>query len=383
MLPRPRSAPGPVSRTDPVATFPRPVTTAPCDTLAADLPDRELPVAPTAPDPDLASLPKVELHVHLEGTITAATAARLAARHGVAVDELGHVDGGYPAPFDDFDHFVTTFLAASAQLRTPDDLATVAAAFARGQQEQGVRWSEATFTALTHVRNGIPAEEVFRAVADGFAEAPDVRIGLIVDSIRNLGADASRETVALVEQHGGGAPIVGLGLTGVEGSVDEREFVHLREAADRLGLGLAVHAGETGGPQRVRAALDVLGADRIGHGIGVVEDAELLDRVVRDRTPLEVCPSSNVTLSLVPDLASHPIRQLWDAGANVTVSSDDPPFFATSLTEELAHARRLLALRRRDLAELQRRAIDASFAPEEVRTEVRRRIDAWAAGPDL
>lgn len=337
----------------------------------------------TSHDPDLRSLPKVELHVHLEGSITAGTAATLAERHGVDVAELGHVDGGYPAPFEDFDHFVRVFLAASAQLRSPDDLATAAAAFARGQQEQGVLWTEATFTALTHVNNGIPPAEVFRAVADGFAEAPDARIGLIVDSIRNLGADASRETLSLVEDHGGGTPIVGLGLTGIEGSVPALEFAHLREAADRLGLGLAVHAGETGGPDSVRAALDDLRADRIGHGIGVVADEDLLERVVRERTPLEVCPSSNVALSLVPTLEDHPIRRLWDVGANVTVSSDDPPFFSTTLTDELAHARRLLALRRADLAELQRRAIDASFAPDEVRAEVRRRIDAWAAGPDL
>lgn len=334
----------------------------------------------TTPDLDLARLPKVELHVHLEGTITAATAADLAARHDADASDLDLRDGAYPAPFDDFDHFVRVFLAASAQLRTPDDLATVAAAFAREQQRQGVRWTETTFTALTHVRNGIPAAEVFRAVVDGFADAPDARIGLIVDSIRNLGADASRETVALVEDHGGDAPIVGLGLTGIEGSVPEHEFVHLRDAADRLGIGLAVHAGEAGGPGIVRAALDDLGADRIGHGIDTVADEVLLDRVVRDQVPLEVCPSSNVALSLVDSLDVHPIARLWDAGANVTVNSDDPPFFATTLTDELAHVRRLLGLRRGELAILQRRAIDASFAPKAVRADVRRSIDAWEAG---
>lgn len=342
--------------------------------------------APTVPadvslDPQLAALPKVELHVHLEGSIAASTARELAERHGSDPAELGHVDGEYPAPFTDFDHFVSVFLAASGQLRTPEDLATVAAAFAREQQRQGVRWTEATFTALTLVRNGLPARELFRAVADGFADAPDVRIGLIVDSVRNLGVDASHETVHLVEEHGDVAPIVGLGLTGIEGSVPDRDFAHLRAAADRLELGLAVHAGETGGPDIVRAALDDLGADRIGHGIATVHDDDLLQRVVRDRVPLEVCPSSNVALSIVPSLEEHPLPRLWDAGAAVTINSDDPPFFATTLTDELAHAQRLLGLRRVDLAELQRRAIEVSFAPEEVRDDVRRRIDSWQAAP--
>jgi aminodeoxyfutalosine deaminase len=335
-------------------------------------------------DPYLAALPKVELHVHLEGTIDAVTAVELAESHGEDPAEvLVLEDGAYPTRFRDFDHFVSTFLATSGLVRTPDDLATVAAAFARGQDAQRVRWTETTFTALTLVRQGMEPRAMFRALADGFAEAPDARIGLIVDSIRNLGVEASRETLELVETYGHEAPVVGLGLTGVEGSVPERDFRHLREAADRLELGLAVHAGETGPPDQIRAALDDLGADRIGHGITVVRDPDLLRRVVADGTPLELCPSSNVTLSLVEDLDSHPIVELWEAGANVTVNSDDPPFFSTTLTAELDHARRLCALERRDLAELQRRAIRASFAPASVRSEVLAQIDGWAAGSSL
>jgi aminodeoxyfutalosine deaminase len=335
-------------------------------------------------DPYLAALPKVELHVHLEGTIDAVTATELARAHGEDPEEaLVLEDGAYPARFRDFDHFVSTFLATSGLVRTPDDLSTVAAAFARGQDAQRVRWTEATFTALTLVRQGMEPRAMFRALADGFAEAPDARIGLVVDSIRNLGVEASRETLQLVETYGDEAPIVGLGLTGAEGSVPERDFLHLREGADRLGLGLAVHAGETGPPAVVRAALDDLGADRIGHGIAVTRDDDLLQRVVRDGTPLELCPSSNVTLSLVDSLDAHPIAQLWEAGANVTVNSDDPPFFSTTLTAELDHTRRLCGLERRDLAELQRRATRASFAPEAVQRDVLAQIDAWAAGSSL
>jgi aminodeoxyfutalosine deaminase len=338
--------------------------------------------ATTSPNTDaaLASLPKVELHVHLEGSISAGTAAELATRHGEdpgEVLEVERTDDGwrYPPRFRDFDHFVGTFLATTRQVRSPDDLATVAAAFARSQAAQGVRYTEATFTALTLVEHGMDPHAMWAALQRGFAEAPDTEVALIVDCVRNLGVEASRRTVELVAD--ADAPIVALGLTGVEGSFPEADFAHLRAAADELGIGLAVHAGETGTPDNVRAALDDLGADRIGHGIASVRDRDLVERLAREQVPVEVCPSSNLTLSLVASLDDHPIRELSEAGVNLSVNSDDPPFFATTLTDELRHARRLLALDRTGMAELQRRAAQASFASDERKTALLAAIDAW------
>jgi aminodeoxyfutalosine deaminase len=334
------------------------------------------------PGRDLTTLPKVELHVHLEGSVSAATAADLAQRHGEdPAVVLGLQDGDYPRRYRDFQHFVDTFLATSRQLRTPDDLAAVAAAFARSQAAQGVRYTEVTVTALTLVNRGMEPAGMWAALRDGLGDAADTRIGIIVDSVRELGPQAARRTVSLVED--ADAPIVGLGLTGVEGSVPEGDFVHLRQAADRLGLGLSVHAGETGTADNVRAAVDDLGADRIGHGIAAVDDPELLARLARDRVPFEVCPSSNVSLGVVADLEEHPLPTLWAAGAAVTIGSDDPPFFSTTLVDELAHATRLLGLTRRELAEMQRRAARAAFAPREVRDDLLARIDAWDAGPGV
>lgn len=336
---------------------------------------------PDAGDLDLATLPKVELHVHLEGSIAADTAAALARRHGEDPEDVLEVvrgdDGelGYPSPFRDFMHFVETFLATTRQVRSPDDLATVAADFARGQAAQGIRWTEATFTALTLVDGGMEPGPMWTALRDGFAEVPDTRIGLIVDSVRELGVEASRRTLQLVED--ADAPIVGLGLTGIEGSVPEGDFGHLRDAAARLGIGLAVHAGETGTPDNVRAAVDELGARRIGHGIAAAKDPDLMRHLVDEQVVLEVCPSSNVTLSIVPDLAAHPLPTLWQAGVPLTINSDDPPFFATTLTEELGHAARILGLDRADLADLQRRAARASFAPDDVRADILAAIDLW------
>ena len=327
--------------------------------------------------PDLVALPKVELHVHLEGTITAETAIELARRHGDDPEEaLPLVDGRYPTPFTDFLHFVDVYLAVSRQLRTPDDLFTVVEAFARDRAAQNVVYSELTFTALTQVRNGMEPGPMWEAISSGLRSTPEGRrTGLIVDTVRDLGVEGAEETLRLVEN--ADAPIVALGLTGVEGSLPESDFRMLRDAATSMGMGLAVHAGETGSAQNVRAAIDDLGADRIGHGVAVVKDRLLVERLARDAVPIEVCPSSNVALQLFPSLADHPFPTMWGAGLNVTVNSDDPSFFSSTLTDELEHVQDLASLAAGDLAELQRRAIRAAFTSDSIKRSVEDAIDVW------
>ncbi len=332
-------------------------------------------------DADLLALPKVELHVHLEGTVSAQTAAALARARGedpaevlVLAPDATADDLRYPAPFTDFDEFVRCFVATSNQLREPADLAAATAAFVAAQREQGVVWTEATFTATTLVWQGWDADAMWDAVLQGLERAP---VGLIVDTPRNLGAEMGRRAVGLVERGlARGVPIVGLGLTGPETAAPTSEFAFLRTEADRLGLGLAIHAGETGDASYVTAALDV-GADRIGHGVAIVDAPDVMTRVAEAGVVCEVCPSSNVTLGVVPDLASHPLPRMAAAGVAVTISSDDPPFFATTLTDELRHAETLLELDRDGHAALQRRAAEASFMPETRRALVLRSIEAW------
>jgi aminodeoxyfutalosine deaminase len=329
----------------------------------------------------LEALPKVELHVHLEGTISSGTAAALARGHGEDPDAVLVLEGGtYPDPFRDFPHFVEAFLATSAQVRTPADLRTVTAAFVAEQSRQQVRWCEPTFTAVTMAQRGWDPAQMWQALREGLATAPGVGVGLILDTPRDLGVDVARDSIELARGAlAAGLPVVALGLTGIEGSVHEREFTLLRDAADAFGIGFVVHAGEMGTADNVAAAIDELGADRIGHGIATVHDADLLERVARSGIVLEVCPSSNVTLGIIDSLDVHPIVTLRDAGVAITVNSDDPPFFSTTLTDELRHAVRLLGLGREELVALQRRALDASFAPETVRAQVHTELDHWLA----
>lgn len=336
-------------------------------------------------DPDvvigahLETLPKVELHVHLEGSIRSETATALARHHGEDPEEvLPFVDGTYPRRFDDFGHFVRTYLAVSGQVRSPDDLHTIARDFALGQRAQNVGWTEATFTASTLASGGMPVREMWQAVTAGLAEVPDAPVGLIIDVVRDYGPENARATLDLVETGLGlGAPIVAVGLAGSETVAGEADFPELAPGATALGLPIVAHAGETGTAENVWRALDLLGSRRIGHGIASINDARLVERLRQDGTVLEVCPTSNVVLGIVEDHASHPLPAMAAAGLAVTVNSDDPPFFSTTLTRELAIAERMLHLDEDGLRNLQLRALDASFAPPDVRRSVREGLHAW------
>jgi len=328
---------------------------------------------------DITTIPKVELHVHLNGAITEATASALARRHGEDPGKaLVLVDGRYPGHYADFGGFLAAYMSANQFVRTPHDLEFVAAEFARGQAAQSIVYTEALFTAMIVVRNGIEPRAMWAALRRGLAAAgPGTTVKLVVDTIRDFGPEEADATLRLVED--ADAPIVGLCLTGVEGTMPVQTFVPFRAAARRLGLGFEVHAGEMGPPSSIVESLDILEADRIGHGVAAIYDPALLERLVRDQVVLDVCPTSNVGVGLFPSLDAHPVTAFWRAGVNMTISSDDPPFFGTTLMDELRHIVRLAGLTREDLAALQRRAARAAFASPEVKAELLGEIDAWVA----
>ncbi len=337
-------------------------------------------MADLATERDISTVPKVELHVHLNGSITEATASVLARRHGADPESaLRLIEGRYPGRYPNFGGFLETYMRANQFVRTPEDLELVATDFARGQAAQNVAYSEAIFTAMIYVRNGMAPKAMWAALNRGFAAGgPGTRIGLVVDAIRDFGSAEAVATIKLVEE--ADAPIVGLCLTGVESTEPIESFHVLRDASTRLGLGFQVHAGEMGPPESIIEALDILHADRIGHGVAAIHDPDLLERLVREQVPLDVCPSSNVRIGLFPSLEAHPVAAFWRAGVNMTISSDDPPFFHTTLTDELRHVVRIVGLTRDDLAELQRRAARHSFAPPEAKAGLLGEIEAWVAG---
>lgn len=332
-------------------------------------------------------LPKAELHVHHVGSASARIVAELAARHpGTVPSDPDELRRFYE--FRDFAHFIEVYLAVVALIRTPEDIRYLTYEVAREMAtEQQLRYAELTCTPYTSVRPhedgvGMPIEAYTEAIEDARVAA-ERDFGLVLRWIYDIpgesGVPAADATLGFALDH---APegLVAFGLGGPEIGVPRPQFRPHFDAARAAGLHSVPHAGETTGPETVWDALRLLGAERIGHGTSSAEDPALLAHLAQTGVPLEVCPSSNLATRAVAHLDEHPIRAFRDAGVTITVNSDDPPMFGTSLNREYELAAGLLDLDEAGLAELSRTAVRASFAPDDVKARVLAEIDAYAAG---
>lgn len=318
----------------------------------------------------IAALPKAELHVHHVGSASMDTVATLAERHAGSTDVP--VDREQLAEFftfRDFAHFIEVYLATVDLLRTPEDLWTLTHDVARDLADQNVRYVELTCTPYTSMQVGIAAEAYIEALEDARAAAlRDVGLEMrwIFDIPGESGlpaADATLDVALRLRPDG----LVGFGLGGPEVGVPRPQFRPHFDQARAAGLHSVPHAGESTGPNTIRDALDHLGAERIGHGIAAAQDPALMERLATEGICLEVCPTSNVRTRSVESLAEHPLPALVAAGVPVTINSDDPPMFGTTLNTEYQVAADLLDLDRAGLVDLARAAVDHSFAPDEVR----------------
>jgi aminodeoxyfutalosine deaminase len=333
----------------------------------------------------IAGLPKAELHVHHVGSASPAIVSELAMRHPgvvpVDTDELRRF-----FEFRDFAHFVDVYLAVVSLIRTDDDIRYLTYEVARELAEsQQVRYAELTCTPYTSVLpddpdHGIPIEAYTEAIEDArIAAERDFGIVLrwIYDIPGESGMPAADATLSFATNHRVDA-LVGFGLGGPEIGVARAQFKPHFDAARRVGLHSVPHAGETTGPETVWDALRLLGAERIGHGTSAALDPQLLDYLARSGVPLEVCPSSNVATKAVANLDEHPIRAFRDAGVMITVNSDDPSMFGTSLNQEYQIAARLLDLDASGVADLAATAVRASFADPEVKVALLSAIEIYS-----
>jgi aminodeoxyfutalosine deaminase len=327
----------------------------------------------------IAGLPKAELHVHHVGSASPHTVAALAARHEgdspvpVDVDKLAEY-----FTFTNFDHFIQVYLSVVDLIRDAADVRTLTWGVAQDLAAQNVRYAELTITPWSSVRRGIPAEAFCEAIEDARAAAAR-DLGLTLRWCFDIPGEAStvagEETLAIaLQQRPDG--LVSFGLGGPE--VPRTPFKPYFDAARAAGLRSAPHAGETTTAQTVWDAIRELGAERIGHGIRAVRDPELMAYLAENRIALEVCPTSNVCTRSVPSLAEHPLPELVAAGVPVTINSDDPPMFSTTLNNEYAVAARLLSLDEVGVADLARAAVRHSFATDGEKTALLAEIDAYA-----
>lgn len=321
----------------------------------------------------IAAMPKVELHLHLEGSLRPATMLTLAGRNGIDLGADDPAGLGHLYDVADFGRFAQLFRTGLDVLRTEVDFRDAVVALARELAAQHVRYAEVTTTPWQHTSRAIPLEVYTAGLDEGRRIARrdhGVALSWVCDITRESEAPASTAVADLLTGPNPPEGAIGIGLGGVEVGFPPELFAESFARVRAVGLASLPHAGEQDGPAAIRAALDALGADRIGHGIRSVDDPVLLAELVERRVPLEVCPSSNVTLGLAPSWAEHPVRRLLDAGAAVTINTDDPAFFGVTLTDELTLLHDVVGVGVDDIAALQRRALDVSFAPDDVRAAV-------------
>lgn len=327
---------------------------------------------------ELRALPKVHLHVHLESTLRPESLREIAATHQVTLPDT--LTSGAPA-FDGFRAFADANSHIRDCLRTPADFHRLAYEYCADEAAQGTRYAEVRFTAAAHGERlgdlAMPLTAVLEGLAQGQQEH-QIEVSLILDHSRRRSVERAQRTLELARRFP--EQVIGLDMAGEE-SYSLAPFAEVIAAARAEGLHLVHHAGESCGPASIREALTLGLTERIGHGFRVLEDAELTAEIADLGIPLEVCPSSNVTLGLVPDLPSHPLPRLIEAGLVVTLNTDIPNLAGVDLTAEYQRARDTFGWEDAQLADLARDAVDASFAPEDTKARLHADINAWSAAP--
>jgi aminodeoxyfutalosine deaminase len=310
----------------------------------------------------IASLPKAELHLHLEGSIQPATVCTLTARHNIVLTED---DVRQRYTYRDFTGFIDAFKWVTSFLREPRDYGIIARDLCEHLLTQRVVYAEVTLSiGVMLLRKQLP-EANFEALLQATEpfEKKGLRINWVFDAARQFGAEAAMDVVNAA-QHCQSKTIVAFGIGGDEMSVATQEFRPVFEQAATNGLHLLMHAGEVGGPEKIREAIELLHVERIGHGIAAAQDPALMDLLVDRRIPLEICPQSNIrTGALAKQLRrpeagilDHPLPQLLRHGIPIVLSTDDPAMFHTTLQAEYENAAQM-GMSASELAQL----VDASF----------------------
>lgn len=307
-------------------------------------------------------LPKAELHVHIEGTLEPQMMFDLAERNGYELPfpDVASVAAAYK--FRNLQSFLDIYYQGAAVLQTPQDFYDLITAYFDRAAWDGVRHAEVFFDPQTHTERGIGYEvfmEGFRSGMDDARSNYGITSSLILCFLRHLGGDPALATIREAEPHLEG--VVAVGLDSSENGFPPEWFADAYAHARSLGLRTVAHAGEEGPPSYVIGALDVLGAERIDHGVRSLEDVDLVDRLRRDRIPLTVCPLSNVALRVVDRVADHPLPTMMEEGLLVSVNSDDPAYFGGYVGENYYAVADDLGFGEQRLAMLAANSIESSF----------------------
>lgn len=312
--------------------------------------------------------PKVELHLHMEGAAPPSFIRGLASEKNINLNGVFDEAGNYA--FTDFWHFLKVYEAATEVLKSPEDFYRLTMAVLEESASHGVIYTEAfispDFCGGGDVGAWREYVHAMQEAADQAQKQDGIVLRGIVTPVRHFGPDQARKS-AICAAETAGDWIVGFGMGGDEQSGKPADFAYAFDMAREAGLRLTCHAGEWGGPESVRGAVDDLKVERIGHGVRAFEDPALVERLAEEGIVFEVCPGSNVALGLYPKWSDHPIARLRDAGVKVTVSTDDPPFFHTTMSHEYDRLADTFGWQDEDFTALNKTALQAAFCDDATR----------------
>lgn len=328
----------------------------------------------------IEQMPKVELHVHLEGAVQPATLLHLARKNGITLPVTTEAEVRQWYTFTDFAHFVEIYFAISECIETPDDLEYVAREFLRGQAAQNILYSEVIFTPYIHyMQKGVSFRDQLAAIQRAIAWARrelGVTMAMVVDIDRQTtpeeGVTVAHWAISAMHEHDG---VIGLGLGGPEIGHPPQKHQPAFDLAYEAGLPALIHAGETEGPASIWGALATLHPHRILHGVRCIEDPSLVDRLAELQIALDVCPVSNLCLNVFPSIEQHPLPYLIQRGLNITINSDDPPMFNTSLTNDYQVIAKAFDLDAETIRTLSLSAVENSLLPAEAKASLLRRFE--------
>ncbi len=313
-------------------------------------------------------LPKIELHIHLEGAIPLKALWELIQKYGGdnSVDNIEDLEERFV--FRDFTHFLETWTWKNQYLREYEDFTFISELIAKDLLSQNIKYVEMFFSPSEFTSHGLEVQELTEAIRKGLSNVPGIKVALIADLVRNYGPE--REMIILeklneVKDSG----VIGIGIGGSEKSFPPEIFEPVFVKAREFGFHTNAHAGEGAGKESIWGAISVLKVDRIGHGTRAFEDKQLIQLLSEERIPLEMCPASNVCTGVVDRIENHPIKDYFGEGLLVTVNTDDPKMFNTGLANEYQLLVEHCGFSKADICKLILNGIEASWLPDEQRLE--------------
>ena len=310
------------------------------------------------------NIPKVELHLHLEGAIPHDALWELVRKYGVepSIPNLQSLKDKFQ--YRDFPHFLDIWVWKNQFLREYEDFTFIAEAVARDLANQHILYAEPTFSPSDFLRHGLKTQELADAIRSGLSRVPEIEVNLVCDFVRDRGIEnASRNLAEITEVRNLG--VVGIGIGGAEHGYPPEPFAEIYERARQIGFHTSAHAGEAAGPESVWGAIRSLKVERIGHGTRAIEDESLVDHIAEHHIPIEICLISNLKTRVVESVEKHPVRLYFEKGIPISINTDDPKMFGNSLAQEYELLETQLSFSRDDIRTIIIQGIESSWLSED------------------